>query len=248
MSHWFTQGASEYLTYRPTYPVQLAQYLASLVPQQKMAVDMGCGNGQFTELLHPYFKVTLGMDPSFNQLEYTHQKEGLYFYNACAEQIPLKDNSVDLMTAAQAAHWFQLDRFYREVNRILKPEAVIALISYGVPTIDSFELNERFKYFYYQDIAPYWPAERKLVDEGYQSIPFPFPALPTPSFTYELEWTLSQLIGYITTWSAFKHAHQQHQDLMLTDFFEDLESIFPDPTECFIIRWPMNIRAGKVLK
>ena len=84
-----------------------------------------------------------------------------------------------LITAAQAAHWSDLPRFYDEVRRIAEPNAILALISYGVLHLDG-ALGERFEQFYWQEIGPYWPAERKLVDSGYATIDFPFAEFAGP--------------------------------------------------------------------
>ncbi|HQT81435.1 MAG: SAM-dependent methyltransferase [Ferrovum sp. 37-45-19] len=247
MYNWFTEGAQDYAAYRPHYPEPVAQYLASLPAQRFVAVDVGCGSGQFTQHLKQYFALTLGLDPSFEQLQEAFKTKGIFYHNARAEQLPLKNQSVDLISAAQAAHWFDLDVFYKEVKRVLKPEAVIALISYGVLEINSSEINQRVKDFYYHDMSSYWPAQRKLVAEGYQTIPFPFNEVKTPYFTMTLQWDLNQLIGYILTWSACKQA-RLHQHNGLHHFFQELTELWIDPSVQYSISWPVRIRAGRLIE
>lgn len=171
--NWFDQGGAAYAHFRPEYPDALAHWLAAESPDPALAVDVGCGNGQLTLQLARHFDRVLGLDPSAEQLAHAAPHPHVAYAHATAEQLPAEDGSASLVAAAQAAHWFDLPRFYAEVRRISKPGAVLALISYGVLTLDSSPLDERFQQFYAGEIGPYWPAQRKLVDTGYASLPFP---------------------------------------------------------------------------
>ena len=180
-----------------------------------LAVDAGCGNGQLTSLLARHFDRVTGLDPS-----------------------------TDLITAAQAAHWFDLPRFYDEVRRIAMPQAIVALIRYGVLRLEG-DLDGRFARFYWQEIGPYWPAERKLVDTGYADLPFPFEEQVVPALEIRKAWTLQELLGYISTWSAVRSIREAGREDILQRFAEDLATLWGDPSRRREVRWPINMRLGK---
>jgi SAM-dependent methyltransferase len=242
--NWFDQGGRAYARFRPEYPRELAAYLASLAPDHDTAVDVGCGNGQLTQLLAPYFGKVVGLDPSADQIANAIPDERIDYRCASAEQLPLPDASASLVTAAQAAHWFDLPAFYREVRRIARPGAVVALVSYGVMKLEA-ELDERFQKFYRDEIGPYWPPERKLVDSGYATIDFPFEELAPPALEIRLDWHLSEFLGYLTTWSAVRSAREAGREDLLIAFANDIGAAWGDPNRRRPVRWPINMRIGR---
>ena len=242
--NWFDQGGRAYARFRPEYPRELAAYLASLAPDHDTAVDVGCGNGQLTQLLAPYFGKVVGLDPSADQIANAIPNERIDYRCAPAEQLPLLDASASLVTAAQAAHWFDLPAFYREVRRIARPGAVVALVSYGVMKLEP-ELDERFQKFYRDEIGPYWPPERKLVDSGYATIAFPFEELAPPALEIRLDWHLSEFLGYLTTWSAVRSAREAGREDLLIAFANDIGAAWGDPNRRRPVRWPINMRIGR---
>src|SRR5690606_22222870 len=129
-TNWFDQGGQAYARFRPQYPAALAAYLASIAPDTALAVDVGCGNGQLTHLLAEHFTAVAGFDPSADQLAPATTRANVTYQCAPAERLPLPDRCASLISAAQAAHWFDLPAFYAQVRRIAKPGAVVALISY----------------------------------------------------------------------------------------------------------------------
>jgi SAM-dependent methyltransferase len=243
--NWFDQGGRAYARFRPEYPRQLAAFLASVAPDKRVAVDVGCGNGQLTQLLAPYFISVVGLDPSADQIANTIPNERIEYRCAPAEHLPLPESSASLITAAQAAHWFDLPAFYREVRRIGIPGAVLALISYGVLKLDP-SLDKRFQKFYWEEIGPYWPPERKLVDSGYATIEFPFEEIARPSLEIRLDWHLSEFLGYLTTWSAVRSAKEAGREELLMAFANDIGAAWGDPNLKRPISWPINMRIGKL--
>ncbi|WP_341646012.1 class I SAM-dependent methyltransferase [Thauera sp. SDU_THAU2] len=242
--NWFAQGGEAYARFRPTYPPELACFLAGLVPGRQLAVDVGCGSGQLTGLLGEHFGKVLGLDPSAAQLAHAAPHPRVEYVCAPAERLPVADGSASLITVAQAAHWFDLPRFYAEVRRIAAPGAVLALISYGVPCLDE-ELNARFGRFYADEIGPFWPAERKLVDGGYADLPFPFDEQAAPAMEIRAAWTLEELLGYLSTWSAVRKAREAGHEKLLGTFAADLAALWGDPARRRDIRWPINMRLGR---
>jgi len=245
MKNWFDQGGRAYANFRPHYPPEVASYLASLASGTGLAVDVGCGNGQLTRLLADHFATVVGFDPSAEQLAHAYLDERISYRCAPAEQLPLPDRSAKLITAAQAAHWFDLPAFYGEVRRVVVPRGVLALISYGVLTLEP-ELDERFQRFYRDEIGPFWPPERKLVDSGYATIDFPFAGITPPSMEIRLRWSLSEFLGYISTWSAFRSAREAGRDDIFQNCAEDLAAAWGDPGIRRVIAWPIAMRIGRL--
>jgi SAM-dependent methyltransferase len=243
--NWFDEGGRAYARFRPEYPRALADFLASKAPDRRLAVDIGCGNGQLTRLLAPHFDKVVGLDPSADQIANATPDERIEYRCASAERLPLPDASASLITAAQAAHWFDLPAFYREVRRVGTPGAVVALISYGVLTLEP-RLDARFQRFYRDEIGPYWPPERKLVDTGYATIDFPFAEIAAPALAIRLEWHLNEFIGYLLTWSAVRSAREAGREGLLIDFANDIADAWGDPNIRRTISWPINMRVGRL--
>ena len=243
--NWFEQGGKAYARFRPEYPAELAQFLASASPGRALAVDAGCGNGQLTRLLANHFDRVTGLDPSADQIAHATAHPHITYACAPAEEMPVADRSADLITAAQAAHWFDLPRFYDEIRRIGVPNGIVALVSYGVLRLDE-DLDGRFARFYWQEIGPYWPAERKLVDTGYADLPLPFEEQAVPALEIRKKWTLEELLGYISTWSAVRSVHEAGREDILQRFAEDLAHLWGDPPRRRELRWPINMRLGRL--
>jgi SAM-dependent methyltransferase len=241
--NWFDQGGGAYARFRPEYPPELAAFLASAAPSRALAVDAGCGNGQLTGLLAASFARVVGIDPSADQIAHALPDPRIDYRCARAEHIPVTDGSASLITAAQAAHWFDLPVFYGEVRRIGSPGAILALVSYGVLKLDS-ALDARFQAFYHDEIGPYWPSERTLVDTGYATLDFPFAELTPPSLHIRCTWTLPQFLGYLATWSAVRHAREAGRTELMTAFAHDIAAAWGDPELARPICWPINMRIG----
>lgn len=243
--NWFDQGGQAYARFRPEYPPELAAFLASVAPDTRLAVDVGCGNGQLTRQLADHFSAVVGLDPSADQIANAIAHERVSYQCAPAEHLPLADGSSSLITAAQAAHWFDLPAFYKEVRRVAVPGAVLALISYGVLRLGP-PLDDRFQPFYRDEIGPYWPPERKLVDSGYATLDFPFEALAAPQMEIRLEWNLAEFAGYVLTWSAVRNAREAGRNDVFLKFAQDIADAWGDENTRRPIAWPISMRIGKV--
>ena len=244
-TNWFDHGGEAYARFRPDYPDQLAEFLASAAPDRQHAVDVGCGTGQLTAKLARHFEQVVGFDPSTDQIANAIPTERIRYQCAPAEKLPLPDKSTSLLTAAQAAHWFDLSAFYREVRRVAKSSGVLALISYGVLSLEP-KLDERFNHFYWQEIGPYWPPERKLVDTGYTAIDFPFAEFSAPPLSIRLSWSLPELLSCISTWSAVRRAREAGQEALLLKFAEEIAGDWGAPETRRSITWPINMRIGRI--
>jgi ubiquinone/menaquinone biosynthesis C-methylase UbiE len=199
----FSSQAAAYAKYRPDYPAALFEYILQFVPLKKTAWDCATGNGQSALVLSNYFELVIATDISNKQLNNAATANNIHYAVQPAEHTTIKSNSIDLITVAQAIHWFDFEKFYSEAVRVATKDAIIAIWCYSLltinPAIDAI-INE----YHFTTLANYWDAERKYVDEGYQNIPFPFGKIETPSFVIEKYWTIDELEGYLNTWSALQ--------------------------------------------
>ena len=245
MQNWFDRGGTAYAKYRPDYPDDLAHFLADIAPDTRLAFDVGCGSGQFTRQLAECFVAVVGSDPSIDQIANAVPHPRVRYEVGPAERICAEDASVSLITAAQAAHWFDLPRFYAEARRVASRGAVIALVSYGVAQFDP-DFSGRFQSFYNDEIGPFWPPERELVDTGYASMEFPFRELPAPELEIVRTWTADDFLGYLSTWSAVRRARDAGNGEVVDAFARDVTTIWGDQNRKRTIRWPINMRLGVI--
>lgn len=241
----FSTRSGEYAVYRPTYPSALVDYLADLCAQHDTALDVGCGTGQLSVLLAERFNQVIATDASAAQIENAERHERIDYRVLPAERTDLSDYSVDLVTAAQAAHWFDLPAFYAEVRRIGKPGSVLALITYGVLQADA-DIDPVIQHFYRDVVGPYWPPERRHVEEGYRSFPFPFDELSAPPLSIEVQWRASDLIGYADTWSVVRQAEKALGRSPIENFQRDLLEVWGEAETRQTIRFPLSLRVGRL--
>lgn len=204
----FSTQSDQYAKFRPAYPDALFDFLLSLVPRRENAWDCAAGNGQVALRLAAFFEHIAATDISPQQLQYALPHEHIEYSVQPAEKTSFPDGYFDLITVAQAIHWFDFDAFYREVDRTMRPGGVLAVIGYDLIRI-SPEVDRVLDGFYRDVVGPYWDRERRYIDEQYRTIPFPYPEVAVPVFVNEVEWTFEHLIGYIGTWSAVKHYQKE---------------------------------------
>ncbi len=199
----FSAQSSQYAQYRPDYPAELFEYILSVVKNKNIAWDCGTGNGQSAFQLSKRFKKVIATDISEKQLLKAEQADNILYSVQPAEKTNIESNSIDLITVAQAIHWFDFDKFYSEVKRVAARDSVIAVWCYSLLHI-SPEIDTLISNFHFNILEKYWDAERSYVDNGYRDIPFPFKKIVTPSFVIEKHWSIAELEGYLNTWSALQ--------------------------------------------
>ncbi|MGA0543752.1 class I SAM-dependent methyltransferase [Brevundimonas sp. VNH65] len=244
-TNWFDAGGADYAAFRPDYPLELVDALSDLAPRRRLAIDMGCGAGQLTAALAERFDAVIGVDPSADQIAHARPHPGVRYVVAPAEATGLAPGQADLITAAQAAHWFDLEPFYDEARRLAAPGALLALITYGAPVLEP-DLGARFNRFYADEIGPYWPAERRLVDSGYVDLGFPFEELTPPETAIRRDWALGDLLGYVGTWSAARRAREAGRAEVLEAFARDLAGLWGEPGLRRLVVWPVRMRLGRL--
>ncbi len=124
----FTGKAKAYDKYRPSYPTELIEWLYEKT-RAKTVADIGAGTGKFTECLTKKPWRVTAVEPNADMLQRLRANfPDIEIINAPAEGTGLKANSVDLVTAATAFHWFDREKFKSECRRILTENGHLAII------------------------------------------------------------------------------------------------------------------------
>jgi len=237
----FSESSGDYNKYRPEYPLELFTWLSSITHAHSLAWDCATGTGQSAIALSKHFAEVIATDASESQISHAGRCEKVTYKVATAENSGLESASVDLITVAQALHWFDLDAFASEVNRVLKPGGILSAWTYNLLSV-SGNIDRLINHLYSSVLGDYWPKERALVEEGYKDIRFPFNEVSPPEFYMADEWDLSQLMGYLGTWSATKKYRKQTGINPLMDIYEDLLVEWGVPEIKRTIRWPLSVK------
>jgi SAM-dependent methyltransferase len=240
----FSVAAHEYDRHRPGYPVALVDFLADAAPRRALAWDCATGTGQAAVALAARFERVVATDASALQLRHATPHPRVSYAVATAEQSGLADRCADLVTVAQALHWLDLPRFYTELRRVARPGAVFAAWTYSLadadPAIDALVAE------FYAEMGPWWPPERRHVEEGYRGIDFPFEQIAAPVFEIRAEWPLERFLGYFSTWSAVNRCRRETGSDPLEALKKKLLAAWGDPSEPRPVRWPLHLRVGRV--
>ena len=238
----FSHQSADYANFRPQYPKEIFDEIKTRLKSSTCAWDCATGNGQVAKELSKFFEDVKATDISENQLNQAPKLANINYSIQTAEKVDFPDNSFDLITVAQAIHWFNFDKFYTEVKRTLKNDGIFVVLGYSLFRSNP-ETNKIMDNFYYNIIGPYWDEERKYLDDGYKSIPFPFQEIETSEVFFKEEWQLERLIGYLKTWSAVKHFIDKNGYDPVDELYDDLKESFGDKN---IIEFPILFRMGRV--
>lgn len=242
----FSPLAGNYARSRPTYPGELFDHLASLVEPRHLAWDCATGNGQAALGLADHFDRVIATDISAEQIKHAVVHPRVDYRVASSESSGLDHHSVDLITVASAVHWFDLEAFYAEARRVLRPGGVLAVWTYHVGHVEP-PFDRVFHRFYYDLLRPYFAPRARLVDERYQTLVLPGQPLDLNSpFFVTAQWNLEQMKGFIMSWSGSqKYLEDRGQD-PVDAISDELETLWGSPTEVRRVRWPLFIRAARV--
>jgi len=241
--HFSTQ-AEAYSLYRPEYPTELYEWLASLCPETKLAWDCATGNGQAAVALTQQFSYVIGTDASESQIYQAMVYPRVEYEVGLAHESPHADHSVDLITVAQALHWFDFELFFKEVKRVAKANGVLAVWCYELhqitPAVDAVVQH------YYQDIVgSYWPAERRHIEQAYADIEFPFTPIKAPKCIMSKQWTFKHLYGYLGTWSATQKYMAEHNEDPRTLILDQLKAAW-GADDTLTVTWPITIKTFRI--
>lgn len=240
----FSERAKLYSKYRPEYPEALFEWVAGVAASHKAVWDCATGNGQAAKGLARYFDRVIATDASAEQISQAEPDSKIEYRVANAAGSGLPDGSVDMVTVAQALHWFDFDAFYAEARRVLKPGGAIVVWGYGDPILETEPLEKILHAFNRGTLEEFWMPERHIVLDRYSTVPFPFREIAHPEMNIEHEWSLPELIGYVRTWSATANYVKKTGLDPIPEIESRLTQHWGENERRRLIRWPLHIRAG----
>ena len=242
----FTTVAREYANFRPGYPPELFAWLAGAAPSLEAVWDCGCGSGQASVALAAHFQSVFATDVAAEQIAAAKPHPRVRYSVAPAEHSGLAPASVDLVTVAQALHWFDVEAFYAEARRVARPGALITVWNYPRPRFANAELDRVFLDFYTDVVGPYWPPERRHIEANYTTLPFPFRELEHPAFGLELDWPFEQVIGYVSSWSATAQYRKANGSDPVPLLRESLAAAWPGDAATMRVLIPLGLRVARL--
>ena len=234
----FSAIAAEYRAGRITYPKELYEYLSSACREKLLVWDCATGSGQAATDLSSHFDRVIATDISDSLLSLTSNIDNVMFRCAPAEDSGIEPDSVDLVTVAQAIHWFEHADFWKEVSRVLKPGGVLAFWGYVWPTVDDRidALLGEFR----RTIAHCWPKRSRYLQECYRDIEAPFGRIESPDFYLEENWTVSDYLAHLASWSGTRYFRDKSGEDPLEAIKKDMECIWGQGRR--LVRWALVLK------
>jgi ubiquinone/menaquinone biosynthesis C-methylase UbiE len=239
----FSAHSKQYAAFRPTYPPELYDFILKHVKSNNTAWDCATGNGQVAKDLSERFDKVYATDHSANQVENAFRKDNIIYSVQPAEKTSFADRQFDLITAGQALHWFNIPAFFDEARRVSKPAGIVAVWGYSLLSVEP-GIDPLINHFYTGVIGPYWDKERKLIDDQYRGIPFPFEKITVPTFQFSFNWTLGELRGYLSTWSSVQKFIRQNQSNPVDALVGELAPLWK--THRKKVSFPLFVLIGRV--
>lgn len=240
----FSRDSASYAAFRPRYPAELFTFIAGLPASHGLAWDVGTGSGQAASMLTPHFERVAASDASVAQLRARTRARGVHYLAERGEASAIAGGRVDLVTVAQAYHWLDHPAFHAEVDRVIAPGGALAVWCYGrfeaTPDIEA-ALAE----FYDGTVGPYWPDERVHVERAYRHFEVPIDEVPAPSISIEAQFTMAQLLGYVSSWSAVGRFIKANGHDPVPELGGVLRPLWGDPDIPKRLVWPLSVRAGR---
>lgn len=237
----FSAQSGRYVQYRPDYPAELYEWLYSHCRHFGRALDCATGNGQVAINIAQKFEIVYANDISISQIENAHIAANIQYTIQRAEEAPYPVDSFDLITVAQALHWFDHKSYFEQMYKVAKPGALFAAWGYNLVQVNP-EIDAVIYDFYTSVTGSYWDEERKHVDNNYDTISFPFELLPCPGFRIKYSWTAEHIIGYLNTWSAVQHYIKKNDANPVGLIKEKLSSAWRDGER--EVTFPIFMKAG----
>lgn len=244
-SDHFSGVASDYARFRPRYPTPLFDFIASVAPAREHAWDCATGSGQAAVELAERFDRVTATDASAEQIASAKPHPHVTYLVEPAEKSSLPDTSVDLVAVATGIHWFNRPAFFSEVERVLRPNGVLAAWCYDNQQIEHEEVERMMVDYYHNIVGEYWPPERKLVEQGYSTIDFPFEKIDAPPFAIEASLTLDELLGYMRTWSARVQFRAERGFDPLPELAERIARVWGSPDARYAVHWPIALHVRR---
>ena len=240
----FSDKSDLYAKVRPHYPTELFTFLASLCDEQKSAWDVACGNGQAAVDLAMFFAEVHATDVSEQQIANAIPNPRVRYSIQAAEKTEFDENQFDLISVAQALHWFDYDLFWNEVKRVLKPNGIFS--AWGYAWFLAEEINDVLQKEFAPAIEPYWAKQNQILWNGYQDVSFPFERVDTPEFEMKMEWDLNQLFSYLQTWSAVRqYIQKEGSEEFLIRTYDALKSVWGEVSQKKVVEMDFTLLVGR---
>ena len=240
----FSAKSDRYAEFRPSYPDALYEALVSHCRSRRLAWDCATGSGQALDGLRPRFARIVATDASFNQLHQSSRGKNVDLVCSRSETPAIASGGIDFVSIAQALHWFDLPAFYSAVREVTSQGAIIAAWTYGLISV-SPELDNLINHLYWDVVGPYWAVNRKLVDEAYANVDWPFDEIAFPEVDMTDEWTVDHFVGYLNTWSAVHTMEKKTGRKAIAEFEEQLRAAWGSEQQRRV-SWPLRGRLGRV--
>jgi hypothetical protein len=243
----FAHRPGSYARARPTYPADLFRWIAGRCEDRRRAWDCATGNGQAAVSLAGCFDRVDATDVSAEQIAHGFPHARVRYAVAGAEASGLPGGEYDLVTVAQALHWFRLGPFWAEVRRVAKPNALFC--AWGYDRLESTPVVEReFVAPFRAILDPFWAPNNGLLRDGYrpEEVGFPFDRVDAPPFAIEVRWTLGQLADYMMTWSAYKRSRADAGARTSVDAMLKRVRVLIPADEVIQVRMPLTVLVGRV--
>jgi SAM-dependent methyltransferase len=247
MKEKFSIQSDNYLKYRPLYPIELGEYIHSLCSNNRIAWDCGTGNGQLAVTLSYFFEKVFATDISKKQIENSQSRPNIIYKVESSENTSFDNDYFDLITVAQAVHWFDFDKFYQEVYRTIKHCGIFIIVGYSLVKVVP-EIDNIIRELFFNVLGKYWDPERSYVDNAYRTIPFPFEEIYLKKqFSIKSQWKLRDLEGYLNSWSAVQNFIESNNFNPIRDSMKKVKLLLKDNV-VMNIEFPIFYRIGKVKK
>lgn len=221
----FNLKSGQYAQSRPRYPRNFYDFLISFVNHQEILWDCACGNGQVAIDLVGDFKKVFATDINENQIKNAFKHPKINYAVSPSENTSFPNNYFDLIGVAQAMHWFDLDAFFKEVDRVLKPDGILAIFGYGFVKINH-EVDQILEQVLHSEIDKYWSEGNSLLISEFKGVDFPFKNIDTPSFNMNQAWQRTDLLTYLDTWSAVKRYNEKNNSNIVEILKQHLEPLW----------------------
>jgi ubiquinone/menaquinone biosynthesis C-methylase UbiE len=180
-------------------------------------------------------------DASAEQIAAAGPAPKIEFRPALAEDSGLAADSVDLITVAQALHWFDMPAFFAETQRVLRSGGLLAIWCYAHHQVnkDCDRVISRM----FAQVEDHWPAERAIVENHYRDIAMPFAELPVPEFSMSVMWKADDILAYFRTWSASQRYMRERKADPVATIAAELKDAWG--AESREVRWPLILRLSR---
>jgi ubiquinone/menaquinone biosynthesis C-methylase UbiE len=241
---FFSDASRQYALARPQYPDSLFEFIAQESPDLSAVWDCGTGNGQAAISLANYFDRVYASDPSQEQISHALSHEKVEYSVQLAEQTDFAEGQMSAVCVAQALHWFDFEKFFAEVQRVAKRDALFVAWGYDWFLVDP-QFDDAFESLFRSEILPFWSPQVRHLWNGYSQVDVPFERWTVPPQNIELEWTFEQLFEYVFSWSATKCCIDRRGGEFLKITIQELRGYW-GKAETRKIRMPLHLLAGRI--